>query len=67
MAYNGLPIFDVEECDLLLVAGCKHSPSARLLAKQIVDKKLREFYEKQRKPQFVVRCNDIMVTYGVKT
>jgi len=46
MAYNGLPIFDVEECDFLLVAGCKHSPSVRLLAKQIVDKKLRELQQK---------------------
>lgn len=67
MEYNGLPIFDVDECDFILVAGCKASPSIRLLAKQIVDPKLREFYLNSRTPMFAVRCDGIIVTYGEKT
>lgn len=66
MEFNGLPIFDVDECDFLLVAGCKHTPSVRLLAKQIVDDRLREFYVNSRSPRFAVRCDGMIVTYGVK-
>lgn len=66
MEYNGLPIFDVDEYDFLLVSGCKHS-SSRLLARQIVSQELRDFYVASRNPQFAVRCNGIIVTYGTKT
>ena len=61
--YNGRPLFMVDRCDFVTVTECVHS-NKRLLARNIENPELREYFVNTRKPFFAVSYDDVIVSYG---
>jgi len=62
--YNGFPVFEVEMCDFTLIVDAMNN-NKRLLSKNIENKTLKEYYVKERKPEFYVICCGVKVKYPI--
>lgn len=61
--YNGLPMFEVTECDFIEIIDCL-CMGGRLLSKNIHDDDLREYYINTRKPVFAVSYKNTVICWG---
>lgn len=64
-SYNGVPLFAVDIGDFATVAESV-ALGKRLLARNIRDDALRDYFVRTRKPNFAVVYEDVIVSYGGK-
>ena len=61
--YNGKPLFHVGADDFIYISNCLLLQK-RLLSKNIHLQELKDYYVKERIPQFVIEYNGLVLSWG---